>query len=205
MKLIRRFFLLNIPHTLLPMTKYYFLFDMRPSVLTVDDQRNRILNAESAIATMGEKIAQLQQILNQFNDSLEEFPKIRSELTKISDGLQNNIDHLPDLSNQQTEIIKNIQSLHSEINNFEEEYMLVVQNIERLSTLQSQMDKVVLSVANIQENQQQNEYYRQNDKKLLSIHKDIVNLSGTINKLIYILLFLLVMTVLFVVFGASFN
>ncbi|MGV8088110.1 MAG: hypothetical protein ACP5NU_03505 [Methanomicrobiales archaeon] len=174
---------------------------MRPALID-NEQKNRILNAEASIATMGEKIEQLQQILNQFNDTLEEFPKIRSELTDISDRLQNKVENFPDLSSQQAEIITNIQSLQSQINNFEDEYSLIAKNIEQISTLRSQMDHVALSVANIEENQSPNGYYLQIDKKLNIIHKNFVNLSDTVNKLIYILIFLLVIIVLIVIFGA---
>ncbi len=181
---------------------------MGPMALTTDEQKKLILKSEIAMRTLGEKIDAFQKTFTQFEEKVNDFSQIQSKFIQISEGYQKNLDNMSEMSNQHSDILTNIQSLKEQIDRIQQNALALSHDIEGLSDLKVQMGQTSHSFAQLQEHMNQqpdiSAYFSKNDKKLKSIHDNVVELSDTTNKLIYIMIALFVIAMLSAFFFSYF-
>lgn len=181
---------------------------MGPMALTTDEQKKLILKSEIAMRTLGEKIDAFQKTFTQFEEKVNDFSQIQSKFVQISEGYQKNLDNMSETSNQHSDILTTLQSLQEQIDSIQQNALTLSHDIGNLSDLKVQIGQLSYSIAQIQEHTNQQPdigaYFSKNDKKIKSIHDNVVELSDTTNKLIYIMIALFVIAMLSAFFFSYF-
>jgi len=176
--------------------------------LTIEEQKKRILDAETAMRTLGEKIDNFQGSVSKFEEQVKEFSQTQSNFVQISQEFQKSLENMAEFSNQYSEIISNIKSIQAQIESVQQDQRGLLQSVNDLSILKMQMSQIGQSVTQIHEKLGQQPdmsgYLTQNDKKLKIIHENVVELSDTTNKLVYIVIVLFVIGTLCAFFFAYF-
>lgn len=115
---------------------------------------------------------------------------------------------MSETSNQHSDILTTLQSLQEQIDSIQQNALTLSHDIGNLSDLKVQIGQLSYSIAQIQEHTNQQPdigaYFSKNDKKIKSIHDNVVELSDTTNKLIYIMIALFVIAMLSAFFFSYF-
>ena len=122
---------------------------MGSMTLTIDELKQRVLDSEAAIRTLGEKVDSIQNSYSEFGESVQKFTRIQSDFDALSTGYQKNVTRLPDLSHQYSMILTHMQSMQAQIEKSQQQYLALTHNIENLPALKSQINQISRSVSQL--------------------------------------------------------